>query len=65
MKKTNQEYIKKLGSEEWVEVPTYWLLELLRISKMTQTKKGKEWLDLLYGYISTVETIIKYAKKHK
>lgn len=48
--------------EEYIIVPASWFERLVEISKMSRNddKLGKQFL---LGYISSAETILKYAKR--
>lgn len=52
----------KQPKEEYVIVPKSWLERLVEISKISRNddKLGKQFL---LGYISSAETILKYAKR--
>jgi len=46
--------------EEYLVVPKSWFERLVEISKMNDDKLGNQYL---FGYISSAETILKYAKR--
>lgn len=56
--KTTNEPVK----EQYIVVPASWFERLVEISKMSRNddKLGKQFL---LGYISSAETILKYAKR--
>ena len=58
MKETN----KPAPKEQYIVVPASWFEQLIEISRMPpdNDKLGKQFL---LGYISSAETILKYAKR--
>jgi hypothetical protein len=53
---------KTSQKEQYIAVPCSWFERLVEISKMSRNddKLGKQFL---LGYISSAETILKYAKR--
>ena len=52
-----------MKEQEFISIPVEWLSELVRLSKVAE--KNKEQLIHLFGYLSSAETLLKYANRKK